>query len=68
MSLNRGGEKPQNTDQGITLNAEVVGVKNLKIAGNWRIELDTYNSELKEVQKLLALINRSVAIAVVPQD
>ena len=55
-------------EDGISLNGEIVGIKNLKIAGNWRIEIDTYDSEREEIKKMMDLINRGVAIAIIPLD
>ena len=55
-------------EKGITLNGEIVGIKNLKIAGNWRIELDTYDSEKEQIKDMMDLLNRGVVIAIIPID
>ena len=55
-------------ERGITLNGEIVGIKNLKIAGNWRIELDTYDSEKEKIKDMMDLLNRGVVIAIIPID
>tara|TARA_R110002020_G_scaffold52794_2_gene148158 strand:+ start:1249 stop:1392 length:144 start_codon:yes stop_codon:yes gene_type:complete len=46
----------------------LVGLKNLKISHNWRIELDTFEIEQDKVKDLIDLIQKPVAIGIVPLD
>lgn len=50
---------------GIALKCELVGLKNLKISHNWRIELDTYEIEQEKVKELVDLIGKPVSIGIV---
>ena len=51
-----------------SLNAELVGIKNLKIAGAWRIEFDVYEFETPAVKDLMDMLNKPVAIGLVQLD
>lgn len=51
-----------------SLNAELVGIKNLKIAGAWRIEFDVYESETEVVKDLMDMLNKPVAMGLVQLD
>ena len=53
---------------GIALKCELVGLKNLKISHNWRIELDTYEIEQEKVKELVDLIDKPVSICIVLID
>ncbi len=53
---------------GIALKCELVGLKNLKISHNWRIELDTYEIEQEKVKELVDLIDKPVSIGIVLID
>ena len=50
---------------GIALKCELVGLKNLKISHNWRIELDTYEIEQEKVKELVDLIGKPVSVGIV---
>ena len=51
-----------------SLNAELVGIKNLKIAGAWRIEFDVYEFETEAVKDLMDMLNKPVAMGLVQID
>ena len=51
-----------------SLNAELVGIKNLKIAGAWRIEFDVYEFETEAVKDLMDMLNKPVAMGLVQLD
>jgi len=46
----------------------LVGLKNLKITHNWRIELDTFEMDQDKVKDLIDLIQKPIAIAIVPLE
>ena len=51
-----------------SLKAELVGIKNLKIAGAWRIEFDVYDFETPAVKDLMDMLNKPVAMGLVQLD
>jgi len=55
-------------EKGIAFNCELVGLKNLKITHNWRIELDTFEMDQDKVKDLIDLIQKPVAIGIVPLE
>ena len=58
------GKKENST----SLKAELVGIKNLKIAGAWRIEFDVYEFETEAVKDLMDMLNKPVAIGLIEID
>ena len=58
-------QEAQKKSNGIALKCELVGLKNLKISHNWRIELDTYEIEQEKVKELVDLIGKPVSIGIV---
>lgn len=50
------------------MNAELVGIKNLKSTGNWRLEFDVYEIDSDKVKELFDKVSRAVVIAVVEND
>jgi len=46
----------------------LVGLKNLKISHNWRLEFDVYEVEQEKVKELIDLIQKPVAIGIVPLE
>ena len=46
----------------------MVGLKNLKITHNWRIELDTFEMDQDKVKDLIDLIQKPIAIGIVPLE
>ncbi len=57
----------ENKDE-ITLRVELVGIKNLKITGNWRIEFDIYEIDSGKVPLLIDKVNKSLIMALVKDD
>jgi hypothetical protein len=43
-------------------------LKNLKITHNWRIELDTFEIDQDKVKDLIDLIQKPIAIGIVPLE
>ena len=54
-------------DRGITLNVELVGIKNLKTTHNWRIEFDVYEIDSHKVKDLLDKLNKALIMALVDE-
>lgn len=55
-------------NEGIALNCELVGLKNLKISHNWRLEFDVYEIEQDKIKDLIDLIQKPVVIGIVPGE
>ena len=51
--------------KGIAMSCELVGLKNLKMTSNWRIELDTYEIEQNKVKELIDMIGKPVSIGII---
>jgi hypothetical protein len=54
--------------EGITLNVELVGIKNLKTTHNWRLEFDVYEIDSNKVKDLLDKLNKALVMALVDYD
>lgn len=50
---------------GIALQCELIGLRNLKITHNWRIELDTFEIEQEKVKELVDMIGKPVSIGII---
>ena len=55
-------------DRGITLTTELVGIKNLKSTGNYRLECDVYESDTVKVTELIDKLNKAYVMALVEYD
>ena len=55
-------------DRGVSLNVELVGIKNLKIIGAWRIEFDVFEVETEKVKHLMDLLNKTLAMGLVEHE
>ena len=51
-----------------SLKGELVGIKNLKIAGAWRIEFDVYEFETEAVKDLMDMLNKPIAMGLIQLD
>ena len=58
---------PKN-NEGITLTTELVGIKNLKTTGNFRLEFDVYEIDTEKVKQLITKINKPFVMALVEYD
>ena len=54
-------------DRGITLNVELVGIKNLNTTHNWRLEMDVYEIDSHKVKNLMDKINKPLVMALVDE-
>ena len=50
------------------LRVELVGLKNLKTTGNWRLEFDVYEIDSEKVKELVLMMNKSFMMALVELD
>ena len=55
-------------DRGITLSTELVGIKNLKSTGNYRLEFDVYEIDTVKVKELIDKLNKAYVMALVEYD
>ena len=53
---------------GITLTTELVGIKNLKTTGNYRLEFDVYEIDTAKVKELIDKLNKAFVMALVEYD
>ena len=56
------------SDRGVSLNVELVGIKNLKITGAWRIEFDVFEVETEKVKDLMDMLNKTLAMGLVEHE
>ena len=56
-----------NMDQseGIALNVELVGIKNLKTTHTWRLEFDVYEIDSPKVNELFDKVDKPLVMALV---
>jgi len=55
-------------NKGVAMQCELVGLKNLKMTHNWRIELDSFEIEQDKVKQLVDMIGKPVSIGIIPLD
>tara|TARA_R100000655_G_C2994806_1_gene193567 strand:- start:1546 stop:1719 length:174 start_codon:yes stop_codon:yes gene_type:complete len=55
-------------DKGVSLNVELVGIKNLKITHNWRLEFDVFEVESDKVKDLMDMLNKTLAMGLVEHE
>ena len=55
-------------NKGITLTTELVGIKNLKTTGNYRLEFDVYEIDTAKVKELIDKLNKAFVMAFVEYD
>ena len=60
-------ELEQLKKQGISLNVELVGLKNLKINQCWRLEFDVPSTE-PDLPKLMEKLNKPLAMGLIDHD
>ena len=52
-------------NNGITITTELVGIKNLKTTGNYRLEFDVYEIDTDKVKELIDKLNKPFMMALV---
>ena len=55
-------------NEGIALNVELVGIKNLKTTHTWRLEFDVYEIDSPKVKDLMDKIDTPLVMALVGND
>jgi len=50
------------------LNVELVGIKNLKMTHNWRIEFDVFEMDNDKVKDLMDMLNKPISMGLVQLD
>ena len=55
-------------NRGIVLTTELVGIKNLKTTGNFRLEFDVYEIDTEKVKQLITKINKAFSMGLVEHD
>ena len=53
---------------GVVLTAELVGIKNLKTTGNYRLEFDVYEIDTSKVKELIDKLNKAYVMALVEHE
>tara|TARA_Y100000310_G_scaffold265612_1_gene276724 strand:- start:2 stop:190 length:189 start_codon:yes stop_codon:yes gene_type:complete len=53
---------------GIAITTELVGIKNLKSTGNYRLEFDVYEIDTDKVKELINKLNRPFMMGLVEYD
>ena len=53
---------------GVALNVELVGIKNLKMTHTWRLEFDVYEIDSHKVKDLMEKIDKPLVMALVDND
>ena len=54
-----------NDREGVTLNVELVGIKNLKTTHTWRLEFDVYEVDSPKVKDLMDKVDKPLIMALV---
>ena len=55
-------------DEGVALNVELVGIKNLKTTHTWRLEFDVYEIDSHKVKDLMDNIDHPLVMALVDNN
>jgi len=55
-------------DEGVALNVELVGIKNLKTTHTWRLEFDVYEIDSHKVKDLMDKIDHPLVMALVDNN
>ena len=55
-------------DEGVALNVELVGIKNLKTTHTWRLEFDVYEIDPHKVKDLMDKIDHPLVMALVDNN
>ena len=54
--------------EGVVLTTELVGIKNLKTTGNYRLEFDVYEIDTAKVKDLIDKLNKAYVMALVEYE
>ena len=59
---------PKENKEGVVLTTELVGIKNLKSTGNYRLEFDVYEIDTSKVKELIDKLNKAYVMALVEYE
>ena len=59
---------PKGNKEGVVLTTELVGIKNLKTTGNYRLEFDVYEIDTAKVKDLIDKLNKAYVMALVEYE
>lgn len=59
---------PKSKQDGIVITTELVGIKNLKTTGNYRLEFDVFEIDSAKVADLILKLNKAFVMALVEYD
>ena len=51
-------------DKPLTIKAQLVGMKNHKATGGWKVELDLFESELVDILQVTTLVNAQATVKI----
>ena len=54
--------------EGVVITTELVGIKNLKSTGNYRLEFDVYEIDTSKVKELIDKLNKAYVMALVEYE
>ena len=54
--------------KGVTLTTELVGIKNLKSTGNYRLEFDVFEIDTHKIKEIIDKLNKAYVMALVEYD
>jgi len=58
----------QSKQEGTTVTTELVGIRNLKTTGVWRLEFDVFEIDSNKVKGLMDKLNKGLMMALVEID
>jgi glucan biosynthesis protein len=67
-NLNQNNLKLAKKENKTALNVELVGIKNLKMTHNWRIEFDVFEMDNDKVKDLMDMLNKPISMGLVQLD
>ena len=59
---------PKENKEGVVLTTELLGIKNLKSTGNYRLEFDVYEIDTSKVKELIDKLNKAYVMALVEYE
>ena len=58
----------QSKQEGTTVTTELVGIRNLKTTGVWRLEFDVFEVDSNKVKELMDKLNKALMMALIEVD
>ena len=66
--LKRNQSVAKKDKEGVVLTTELVGIKNIKSTGNYRLEFDVYEIDTSKVKELIDKLNKAYVMALVEYE